>query len=63
MTVMANPMGLYKAWFKMRKEGGKQKTIVGDYATKPNSLPTAPGGNSKWIYDMVSLLTREVKNK
>jgi hypothetical protein len=46
-TVMANPMGLYKAWFKTRKEDGKQVTKVGYYATSPNTLPTAPGGDSK----------------
>jgi DNA-binding transcriptional regulator YhcF (GntR family) len=60
-TAMTNPMGLYKAWFKTKKDG-KQKTIVGYYATKPNSLPTAPGANSKWIYDMVSLLPRSTRS-
>jgi hypothetical protein len=60
-TTMTNPMGLYKAWFKTRKNG-KQATIVGYYATKPNTLPTTPGGNSKWCYDMVSLLPRSTRS-
>eukprot|EP00978_Attheya_sp_CCMP212_P000429 scaffold877_cov57-Attheya_sp.AAC.4 len=58
---MANPMGLYKAWFKTWQDD-KEATIVGYYATSPNNLPTAPGGNSKWCYDthgmVVSLLPR-----
>ena len=60
-TTMTNPMGLYKAWLKTRKDG-KQMTIVVYYGSKPNSLPTAPGGNSKWIYDMVSLLPRSTRS-
>jgi hypothetical protein len=60
-TAMANPMSLYKAWFKTQKDG-KQATIVGYYATKPNTLPTSPGGNSKWCYNMVSLLPRSTWN-
>eukprot|EP00978_Attheya_sp_CCMP212_P033252 scaffold133373_cov63-Attheya_sp.AAC.1 len=62
---MANPMGLYKAWFKTWKEYDKQATIVGYYATSPNNLPTAPGGKSKWCYnmhDMVSLLPRSTRS-
>jgi hypothetical protein len=55
-------MGLYKAWFKTRKEDNKQTTIVAYYATSPNNLPTAPGGNSKWYYDMVSLLPRNARS-
>jgi len=63
-TAMANPMGLYKAWFKTRKIGnGKQVTITAYYATSPNNLPTAPGGNSKWYYDMHSLLPRSTRSK
>jgi hypothetical protein len=62
-TVMVNPMGLYKAWFKTRKDKeGKQATIVGYYATSPNTLPTAPGGNSKWCYDIVSLLPKNTRS-
>jgi hypothetical protein len=58
---MPNPMGLYKSWFKTQKDG-KQATIVSYYVTKPNTLPTAPGRNSKWCYDMVSLLPRSTRN-
>jgi hypothetical protein len=54
MTAIANPMGLYKAWFKTRKDN-KQCTIVTYYATTPNTLTTVPGGNSKWVYGMVSV--------
>jgi hypothetical protein len=61
-TAIANPMGLYKAWFKTRKEDNKQTTIVAYYATSPNNLPTAPGRNSKWYYDMLSLLPRNARS-
>ncbi len=57
ITAIANPMGIYKAWFKTHnKETKKQLTIVAYYATSPNTLPTVPGGNSKWVHDMVSLM-------
>jgi hypothetical protein len=60
-TVMANPMGPCKAWFKMRKDG-KQATIVGYYATKPYTLPMAPGGTSKRCYGMVTLLPKSTRS-
>jgi hypothetical protein len=60
-TMMANRMGLYKAWFKTRKDD-KQATVVGYYATSPNNLPTAPGGNSKWYYDMQSIPPRSTRS-
>jgi hypothetical protein len=48
ITAIANPMGIYKAWFKMRnKETKKQFTIVAYYATSPNKLPKVPGGKLK----------------
>jgi DNA-binding transcriptional regulator YhcF (GntR family) len=52
---VVNPMGLYKAWYKTKKDG-QQNTIVAYYATQPNTLPTVPGGNTKWYHDMVSLV-------
>ena len=42
---MANPIRLYKAWFKTQKsDNGKEVKITAYYATSPNNLPTAPGG-------------------
>jgi hypothetical protein len=57
-TLMSNPMGLYKAWYKRRNVENKLVTAVACYATSPNVLLTPPGGNSKWYEDSVSRLPR-----
>jgi hypothetical protein len=47
---MANPIRLYKAWFKTQKsDNGKEVKITAYYATSPNNLPTAPGGTQNGI--------------
>ena len=60
-TAVVSPMGLYKASYKVGKEG-KKVHVVGYYATSPNTLPTPPGGSTKWYHDIASLLPRETRS-
>ena len=60
-TAMTNPMGLYKASYRGLKNG-KKGIIVGYYATSPNTLPTVPGGNTKWYHGIDSLLPKETRS-
>jgi hypothetical protein len=54
-AAVANPMGTYKASYKGEKEV-KKVHVVGYYAASPNTLPTPPGGSTKWCHDIASLL-------
>jgi hypothetical protein len=56
-TSIVNPMGLCKAW----RFDEKKKTVV-CCAASPNTLPTVPGGNSKWCCDMASLLPTDTRS-
>ena len=47
MVASTNGLGVYRSRYK--KKGSS--TITGYYITKPNTLPTKPGGNEKWYSD------------
>jgi hypothetical protein len=59
VTSIPNGMGLYKACKKTRDENKKNITTVAYFATTPNTLPSAPGGNSIWYRSIVSILPPE----